>query len=156
MIEILKAEERHVPEIGDLWWEFMKYSREIDAIHEPEEDSKPIFEDNYLRPAMNDENSLVLAAIEDGIVRGYSYSLIVDKSELTTQDRFGCIHDMFITQNARNSGIGENMLKEIYTWFTANGIERIELDVLKNNRPAENFWRKQGFSEIRKTVYRMI
>ena len=30
MAEIVKAEDRHVKSIGDLWWEFIIFHRDID------------------------------------------------------------------------------------------------------------------------------
>jgi hypothetical protein len=81
-IEIVKANENHVAEISNLWMEFMLYTRYVDPIFAPQDDMIPIFIKEYLRPAMDAKNSLILVALVKGQVVGYSYSLINEPSNL--------------------------------------------------------------------------
>ena len=156
MVQIVRAEEKHVTEIGNLWWEFMKYHGDIDPVWAGVEGSEHVFIDEFLHPAMNDETSLVLLAIENGQGVGYSYSFISTPVKISKRDRYGTIHDMFISVKSRHSGIGEQMVKEIYGWFRSHNTHRVELQIARNNKIGESFWTKQGFSEIGKTVYRML
>lgn len=69
MIEIVRAEEKHLPEIGKLWWEFMLYHQDIDPWFTPLDDATPGFLESYVRGRyMKSENGLVLAAVENGKV----------------------------------------------------------------------------------------
>ena len=155
-IEIVRANENHVPEIANLWMEFMLYTRYVDPIFAPQDDMIPIFIKEYLRPAIEAKNSLILVALVKGKVAGYSYSLINEPSNIQDRPIHGCIHDMFITVKHRRKGIGENMLVEIIKWFTSRDIQRIELDVLAQNKIATSFWEKQGFTDFQRTVYRYL
>ena len=64
MIEIIRAEESHVSDIGELWLEFMRYSEDIDPIFAMRDGAVPGFEKEYLRPAMQNKNGLVLVALD--------------------------------------------------------------------------------------------
>lgn len=156
IIEIVRANEHHITELGNLWMEFMRYSHEIDPVFTPHDGTIPIFIKEYLHPAMEAENSLVLVALDEGNVVGYSYSLIIETSNLEDRVKYGCIHDLFITVAHRRKGIGEKMLGEIMKWFYSNDIHRIELDVIAQNQVASSFWKKHGFRDFKRTLYRHL
>ena len=147
-MEIVRANEKHLAEIGKLWMEFMLFSRDIDPVFTPKDNTIPIFIKEHLRPAMETENSLVLIALNIGQVVGYLYSFISELSSLDKRDKYGVVHDLFITYAFRHRGIGEKMFKEIIRWFQENNIDRVELDVITENLIASSFWEKQGFTEI--------
>ncbi len=153
MIEIVKAEEHHEEELGNLWIGFMRFSQDIDPIHAPRDGIVPVFIKDYLRPAMSDDNSLVLVALNDEEVVGYSYSLICEPHPLVARDKYGCIHDMYISASHRHSGIGEKMLGEIAGWFDSKSIDRIELDVMAQNQIGLSFWKKHGFQDLQHHLY---
>ncbi len=153
IIEIVKANEHHIKELGNLWTEFMHYSQDVDPVFTPQDEAIPIFIKEYLRQAMEAENSLVLVALDEGNAIGYSYSLINEKSNLDDREKYGCIHDLFITVLYRRKGIGAKMLGEILKWFHSRDIHRIELDVLTQNRAASSFWKKHGFKDFKRTLY---
>ena len=74
MIEIIRAEEKHVTAIGKLWWEFMIFHQNADHIFTQREGSTLSFEENQLRRLMKSPNGLVLVAVDNGKVVGYSLS----------------------------------------------------------------------------------
>jgi GNAT superfamily N-acetyltransferase len=156
MIKIVKAEERHVPDICKLWLEFMRFSEDIDPIFEPRDGAMMVFEKEYLRPFMKLENSLILVSLDGEKVVGYSYSLISDLSKLEKRKQYGCVHDFFINADYRRRGIGEKMYAEILNWFHSRNINRIELQVIAKNEAACSFWRKHGYGDFEHTWYRQI
>jgi ribosomal protein S18 acetylase RimI-like enzyme len=156
MIKIIKAEERHISDICRLWRDFMQFSEDIDPIFTPREGTLQITEEKYLRPALKAENSLVLVALDGEKVVGYSYSLIIDPSDAWKRKKYGNIHDLFITAGYRRQGIGEKIYIEILKWFHAEGIDRIELQVIARNQAAYSFWKKHGFTDFQNTLCRSI
>src|SRR4030042_2729161 len=124
-IEITRANEQHIPALGDLWMEFMRFSQNIEAIHEPKDDAIPVYINEYLLPAMEAEDSLVLVALDGEQVVGYSYSLIVGPFNLVKREKYGIIHDMFITAQYRRMGIAKILFNEIIKWLNSNGINRV-------------------------------
>ena len=156
MIRIDVAKEHHITDLGNLWMEFMRFSQDIEPIHEPQDDSIPIYINEHLRPAMETGNSLVLVALDGEQVVGYSYSFIVEPSDLVKREKYGIIHDMFITAQYRRKGIAKTMFSEITKWFHSNNINRVELDVITQNHMASSFWEKLGFIDLNRTLYRQL
>jgi ribosomal protein S18 acetylase RimI-like enzyme len=156
MIEIVKAKEEYITELGDLWMGFMRFHANMDPVYEPPDGAIHVYVDEYLRPAMTEKNSLVLAALDGQQVVGYSYSVIVEPHKLNKREKYGKIHDMFIAARYRRGGIGMRMFSEIAKWFHSNDINRIELDVMVRNQAASSFWEKLGFTDLNRTLYRNI
>ena len=156
MIEIVKAEEKHIAEIGQLWWEFILFHQDIDPIYTSLDGAIPGFIENHLRHFMESEDGLVLVAVDGKKVVGYSLSEIHRISPGLKRDKYGYIDDMAVTLNYRRKGIGEMMFTEIMRWFRSKDIRRLELGTLAKNVVANSFWQKQGFTVYRYTLYKNI
>ena len=156
MIEIVKAEEKHVADIGNLWWEFILFHQDIDPIYTTLEGAIPGFIENHLRPFMISEDRLALVAVDGTKVVGYSLSEIHRISPGLKREKYGYIDDMAVNASYRRNGIGEKMVAEITKWFRANDIKRVELGALAKNMVANSFWQKQGFTVYRYTLYKKI
>jgi ribosomal protein S18 acetylase RimI-like enzyme len=148
MIQIVKAEERHIPDICKLWVEFLHYSEDFHPIFAIREGAEKDMEKEFLRPAMADKNKLVLMALDDGKAVAYSVSEIQGPHKLKRQITSAGIDHLFVTKNCRRQGIGEKMYAEILKWFKATGVDRVELHVIARNKAACSFWRKQGFGDF--------
>jgi GNAT superfamily N-acetyltransferase len=108
MIEIIKAEERHIPDICELWLEFMRFTPDIEPFFTVTEDSKVGFENDYLCPAMESEKSLVLVAVDGDKIAGYSHAEVQDVPNRPGQ--LGFVHHLFVTEAYRRRGIGEKCI----------------------------------------------
>jgi predicted N-acetyltransferase YhbS len=113
MIEIVRAEEKHVPDMGKLWWEFMLFHQKFDPWFTPREGSIPGFEENQVRRLMKSENGLVLVAIDKGNIVGYSLSEIRGPSVAFERDKWVYVDDMAVTQKYQRKGVGEKMFATI-------------------------------------------
>ena len=156
MIEIVKAEEKHVADIGRLWWEFILFHQDIDPIWTPLEGSIPGFIENHLRRFMKSEDGLVLVVGDKGKVIGYSLSEIRRNSPGLKREKYGYIDEMAVTANYQRRGIGEKMLAEIMRWFQSNDIKRVELGTTTQNLVGNSFWQKQGFTIYMNTLYKNV
>jgi len=156
MIEIVKAEEKHVADIGRLWWEFILFHQDIDPIWTPLEGSIPGFIENHLRRFMKSEDGLVLVAGDKGKVIGYSLSEIRRNSPGLKREKYGYIDEMAVTANYQRRGIGEKMLADIMRWFQSNDIKRVELGTTTQNVVGNSFWQKQGFMIYMNTLYKNV
>ena len=155
MIEIVRAEERHISDIGKLWLEFMRFHQDIDPIFTPRDGAVIGFEEYQVRPLMKSEDGLVLIALDRGRVVGYSLSEMRSSKGLKLE-KFGSVHHVAVTASYRRGGIGEKMLGEIMKWFQSKNIDRVELEVLARNQVAYSFWKKHGFTDYRHRLYRQI
>ena len=156
MMKIVRAEEKHITDIGKLWWEFMLFHQKIDPWFTPREGSIPGFEENQVRRLMRSEDGLALVSIDQDKVIGYSLSEITGRSAAFGRDKWGYIHDMVITSKYRRTGVGEKMLIEIIKWFHLKNVDRIELQAASKNLIANSFWQKHGFKIYAHTFYREI
>lgn len=156
MIEIVKAEEKHVPAIGQLYWEFIKFHQDIDPIWTPLDNSIPDMVENHLRRFMKSEDGLVLVALEGTRVVGYSLSEIKGLFPGLKREKYGYIDTMAVTESYRREGVGKKMFDEIVKWFQSNEIKRVELGTTAQNLIGNSFWRKQGFTVYMHTLYREI
>lgn len=155
-IKIVKAEEKHVTAIGQLWWEAGLFHQNVDPIFTPREGSIPDFKENQVRHLMKSEDWLALVALDKGRVVGYSLSEIRGSSPGLKREKYGYIDDMGVTASYRRKGIGEKMLAEIMKWFKSKDIARGELQTTAQNVVANSFWQKQGFTVYRHTLYKNI
>lgn len=156
MIKIVKAEEKHVADIGRLWWEFILFHQDIDPIWTPLEGSIPGFIENHLRRFMKSEDGLVLVSGDKGKVVGYSLSEIHRISPGLKREKYGYIDEMAVTANYQRRGIGEKMLADIMRWFQSNDIKRVELGTTTQNVVGNSFWQKQGFMIYMNTLYKNV
>lgn len=153
-IKIVKAEEKHIPDIGKLWWEFMIVHQNADPIFMPREGSIPGFEEHLRQNFMKSEEGLALVALDSNRIIGFSTSEIRKPSPVYERENYGTIETVAVTANYRHHGIGEKMVAEIMKWFKLKNITRVELETLARNDMANSFWQKQGFMIFRHRLYR--
>jgi len=153
MIVVVRAEEYHVSDIGRLWWEFIQFHKDIDTWFTPQEDSIPGFQEHHVSHFMRSENGLVLVALDNGKVVGYSLSEIRAPSSGMKQEKWGYIDQVAVTSSYRRKGVGHKMLLEILWWFKLKGVNRVELEVTDQNAIGYTFWKKHGFQDYMHRLY---
>jgi len=156
MVEIVRAEEKHVADIGKLWWEFMLFHQNIEPIFTPREGSIPGFEGNQVRRLMKSEDGLVLVAMDEANIIGFSLAEIRGASPGFKRDRYGYVDTVAVTATYRRKGIGEKIFDEIVKWFQSNDVKRVELGTTAQNLIGNSFWQKQGFKIYMHTLYKEI
>jgi ribosomal protein S18 acetylase RimI-like enzyme len=151
-MEIITATEVHMPEIIELWKELMDFHKNINAYWTRREDGHITYE-KMLREMLEREVAIILVAVDNGRVVGYSCALVRKPSLTRKQDRYGDIPDIMVTAEYRRRGIGERMLKMILKWFESKNIDRIELNIAAQNSISTSFWEKQGFKDYEHRLY---
>ncbi|UCB43309.1 MAG: GNAT family N-acetyltransferase [Dehalococcoidales bacterium] len=152
-IEIVEATESHIPDIVELWKEFMDHHKDIDPRFPAREDAHVSFE-QHIRELMGTEDTLVLVALDESRVVGFSISQVNSYPPIWVEsDKHGFIDTMAITADYRRKGIGEHMLGRIFESFASHGIDRIELTVAARNEVGYSFWRKHGFKDFSHRLY---
>ncbi len=151
-MNIIPAKEEHIAELVEIWKEFMDFHNEFNPFHSRREDGHKNWE-VFLRKSMESELGLVLVCIDEEKVVAYSISHVKDCPPVFQHDQMGFISDMSVNEEYRRKGIGEMMLMEIFDWYKAQGIDRIELRVEPRNDIGYSFWRKHGFKEHVHTLY---
>ena len=147
-IRVIKAAEKHIPAIKELWVEFLKYSEEFHPVFAIRQGAADHMEKMYLRPSMNDKMHQVLLALEGQKAVAYAVAKINEQLPIKNNIKTATIEHLFVTHDFRRQGIGGQMYKEILKWFKAKGVNRIELQVIAKNKAACSFWKKQGYGDF--------
>lgn len=155
MIEIVRADEKHVTAIGKLWWELMMFHQNIDHIFTPAESANLSFEENMVRRLMRSADGLALVALDNAKVVGFSLAEIKNTPGFR-RGKLGFISDMTVLTSHRRRGIGGMMLTEITQWFKSKNITRVELQTAALNAVSNSFWEKQGFEIYLHTRFKDI
>lgn len=151
-MEVTEAAESHVPEIVEMWKDFMDFHRDLDPFFTRNRDAHKNFE-AYVRELIHSEDAQVLVAVDNGHVRAYSISQIQTYPPIYLDEKYGFISDLAVRPAYRRRGIGVTMLHKMFEWFTSHGIHRIELHVAAKNRIGYSFWEKHGFRDYVHILY---
>jgi ribosomal protein S18 acetylase RimI-like enzyme len=151
-MEIILAKNSDVPEIAEIWKEFMDFHKDIDPYFTRSEDGHSNF-GKYVEDLIKAEDSQVLVALEQGRVVAYSIAQIAKPPPVFEHQTYGFISDVAVKSNYRRKGIGERLLVKIYEWFESNKISRIELRVAAKNEIGYSFWKKHGFRDFVHVLY---
>jgi len=152
-MKICETKDRHIPEIIEIWTEFMDYNANIDAYDTRSEDGQTYME-RYLKDAINSNDILLLVALEDSHAVAYSICTINNRLPIFRNRVYGLITDMAIRESYQRKGIGEQMLNKMIEWCKLKGVDRIETSVVVKNTQGNSFWKKQGFLEYERVLYR--
>ena len=143
---------KHINEIIELWKELMDFHKNIDTYWSRREDGHTKYE-KFLREMLESEDAIVLVAVGNERIVGYSSSWIRRYPPTLEHDTYGEITDMAVTAEYQRKGIGERMLKRICEWFESRNIDRIELSAAANNQKSYLFWKKHGFQDFLSRLY---
>jgi ribosomal protein S18 acetylase RimI-like enzyme len=143
-MEVLLATELHVPEIVDVWKEFMDFLQETHPFFIRSEDGHLKFGE-HLKEWIKSDDYQVLVALDSGKVVAYSIAKICKLPPLFEHVTYGFIADLAVKSEFHRKGIGEQILEKILGWFKHHQIDRIELMVLAKNEIGLSFWKKHEF-----------
>lgn len=151
-MEIIIANEKHIPELVDLWEEFSKFHEPIDPRYPMMENINALSE-QYLRDKMAEENTKVLVVLDKGKMVGYSVAQIRKTQPPWQREREGYIESMAVTAKYRRKGVGSLLLKTIMDWFKTEKLDMVELSVASKNKAGYPFWKKHGFRDYLHHLY---
>jgi ribosomal protein S18 acetylase RimI-like enzyme len=132
-------------------------TRLLDQLFSIEEDflADPAKQQAGLTLLLESENGQIFI-VEDRagkVVAMASLQIVVS----TAQGGFAAwVEDVVVDAAHRGRGIGEGLLTHIHAWAQARQITRLQLVADCNNRPALDFYQKNGWFETNLTVLRYV
>jgi ribosomal protein S18 acetylase RimI-like enzyme len=134
-VNVRRAAADDLGAIADLWREF---DHEIPPpTHEgPADEQQELAE---VREIISSEIALV-AEDDDGIPVGFALAR-------RRAPGFGTLTDLYVTRDARRSGIGTELMREVLAAFRASGIEHLDLDVQASNQVARSLYARWGLKD---------
>jgi ribosomal protein S18 acetylase RimI-like enzyme len=129
---------RAIPEdfdaIATLW-------REFDHEIPPPTHEGPADEEKELREISEIiASEIALVAEDDGVPVGFALAR-------RRAPGFGTLTDLYVSRDARRSGIGTELMREVLSAFKGLGIERFDLDVVASNHVARSLYARWGLRD---------
>ncbi len=109
---------------------------------------------DYLQALIDSENTkFIVAELEDQVV-GFSESYVMQESDYSIiQPREWLLIDSIaVDKRIHRNGVGQSMLNYLIDWSKEKGLSEIELKVYSFNEQAINFYDKNGFKELSRTL----
>lgn len=99
----------------------------------------------WLAKEMVNPDAVVLVGELDGRIVGYTYGSLQERDWNALLDTCAGLHDLWVDQPARKSGLGRALLEAIIAAFTALGAPRIVLLSATPNVGAQRLFAKLGW-----------
>jgi len=130
---------RAVPEdldaLADLW-------REFDHEVPPPTHEGPADEEKELGEIREIVASEIAFVAEDDEGRAVGFALARKRG-----DAFGTLTDLYVHRDARRTGIGTGLMREVLAAFRSEGIERLDLEVQASNAVARSLYARWGLKD---------
>jgi ribosomal protein S18 acetylase RimI-like enzyme len=139
------AELRDLPEVAKLAAELLRMHHTVDPARFflPER-----VEEGYAwwleRELGRDRAIVIVAEAPDGVV-GYAYGTREERDWNMLLDEHGAIHDVFVAERARKSGVGRMLVLRLVRELETLGAERIVLHTMVSNEAARHLFSTCGF-----------
>jgi GNAT superfamily N-acetyltransferase len=154
-IIVTKAKRIHVPQIIELWKDFMDFHADVDPFY-TRNTTAHIGYKKHLMKSVGSRTKQLFVALDGKQVAGYTFVEIVKHAPVFIDKYYGYISDMYTQPAYRRQGLGKLMYNTAIDWCKKKGMTRIELGVATKNKVAGSFWRKMGFEGRMLRMHRQI
>lgn len=100
---------------------------------------------SFLDSQLDDPDAVVFVAERGGAILGYAFAAIEPLSWKELRDESGYLHDLLVTDEARGSGIGTQLLEAAIGWLRERGMPRVVLGTAAQNHGARQLFERRGF-----------
>jgi ribosomal protein S18 acetylase RimI-like enzyme len=99
----------------------------------------------WLSRELTKSSTVILIAARNSEIVGYAYGRLEERDYMVLLDRHGAFHDLFVTETARQTGIGRRLARAMLEQLEALGAPRIVLSTMAQNEPAQRLFTSLGF-----------
>lgn len=106
-------------------------------------------EDKWLGTARNTAGKfgIVVLAMDEENAVGFAHGSLKFLPDYLGGHLVGSITHVFVSDEKRKTGLGENLVKILEEWFRDKKVHSIELQVIAGNAGGKAFWEKLGYLE---------
>lgn len=124
--------------------EFKEYDKTLKPEWLSEEEGR-----QYLLEHINQENNCAFVAELDGKLIGYLLGEIAPKDEYTYRkiNSYAELIELFVLDEHRSNKVGSQLTNTFVNWCKEKSVEKIKVEVMKQNYSGINFYNKNGFDE---------
>jgi ribosomal protein S18 acetylase RimI-like enzyme len=102
---------------------------------------------SFLGGVLESEDDRVFVAEGDGAIAGYVFVALEPMSWKELRGPAGFVHDLVVTENARQSGVGTALMHAAIAWLRERAAPRVILWTAASNTGAHALFRRFGFRE---------
>ena len=99
----------------------------------------------FLVSQLDDPESIIFVAEDNGVVVGYCYAVIEPMSWKELRDEAGFISDLALDPAARRRGAGRKLIDAAIEWFRERKLARVMLWTSTQNSAARELFLSAGF-----------
>jgi len=144
-----------IPEIDELWKDFMDYHKNLDEFFSRRNDGHINFRDYVVENWKNPDYAIAVAEHQDHVV-GYAIAYLQEFPPIFLQEKCCYISDIVMDENFQGKGHGKALINFLVDWAKTKEVQRMELHVLHNNENAIMFYRHLGFEPFMLKLCRKI
>jgi ribosomal protein S18 acetylase RimI-like enzyme len=107
---------------------------------------------SFLGQQLDEPNIIVLVAVNEHHVIGYTYAGIEGRDYMALRGPAGVLYDIVVDPEHRRSGVGRALLEATVASLKARGAPMVVLSTAERNEPAQRLFASAGF---RRTMIEM-
>ena len=146
-MEIRRIFSEEINEVVKLWTALVNDQFQYDPFFVTDSEGQLNLK-NRLHTYVKDNNYLITGAFHEAELVGYALAQISEHPPFFKVSRYCNLRHVFVKENYRNIGIGNNLVKYIKEWAKQKGVNRIELLVASENIDAIRFYHNHGFNNF--------
>ena len=153
-IIIRRAKKSDIEDIIRLADQLRKTEAPLDKTKNIKEDSylSDVYREKELKYISSRKKIFLVAEIDKKII-GYVNGYIVENSDIYYRDPVAYLDCLCVDKDSRKQGIGKKLIDEFSDIVNKKGAKYVKLNAFKNNTPAVNLYKKEGFEEY--SIYYM-
>lgn len=103
---------------------------------------------NDIREQIEKPNVTFFVVEQHNELVGYAMTTISARPDVFARKKKGYIGDTYVDAKVRGQGIGTKLITTIKKWFKSEGVDFVDLQVVKTNEEGKKFWEKNGFKTV--------
>lgn len=107
---------------------------------------------SFMSTQLEDPDSAVLIADDNGDVVGYAYAAVEGYDYMALRGPAGVLHDIIVDPEHRGRGVGRLLLESTLEFFRSRSVPRVVLSTAARNEAAQRLFASTGF---RRTMIEM-
>jgi ribosomal protein S18 acetylase RimI-like enzyme len=107
---------------------------------------------SFLGTQLEEPSVIVLVAVQDGQVIGYTYAGVEGRDYMALRGPAGALYDIIVDPERRRHGVGRMLLDATVARLKALGVPQVVLSTAERNEAAQKLFARAGF---RRTMIEM-
>jgi len=135
--------------IGYLWEKLVEYHHQLDHnLPKAAKEGGKLYA-RSLQDRITDTHTGIFVAECDDRTVGFVMGVIADMiPEMFEQETGGFLADIYVEEQYRQQGIGQQLVQALIGWFRSRGVEHFEWYVASENDLGRHFWQSLGGKDV--------